>query len=804
MQKNSFVSKYSFKPRTLRILKNVNTADPVSSDEGDVSDHTEYIPKTDSEDSSDTYFYHSSESESDNIAPYRTDTKRFDEITEVNKTTTKENISYEGTTSYDGVTELRYIVMDSIENTPFFNDFENTETNRETISCKDTAFIDEKNKKDNISQTNKSKRVRRKHSCIFCDVLVTNFARHLERCHSDELEVQRFLSLTKNDPERKCLIDKIRKEGDFSTGEKIPVLKVCSDTPTETNLLPCIFCKGYYAKKTLRRHVKRCKFNKIQSPTRHSQSQAQNMMVNHFGPNDPLRTSGVLNSLAADEISLAAKKDKIICEVGRQYVKCHKDKHLVQVAKRQMRRLARLVIEARKIENNFKLTLFSLLHPSKFKTIVKAVRDISQYNIQTNSFGSPSLALQMGTLIKKAINAAYSAEIQRDVNSKEINNLNAMKNLINDQWASEVSTEAGQNLNINRFNKPTLIPTAEDIAKFKKYLDELLDNFTKELNKAEENVKAYKTLSEVVYCSLLLFNRRRVGELQRIPLEIYLKNHNSQSSKEFENLLTPSEKILLSSLKRIVIKGKRGRGVPVLFDQLTTRGIESMIKKRNVYFKTYNEYLFGIPNTNSCISGYQVLRKHATIALGDAKKIQCLTSTRLRKHLATICQIMKMGNSELEQLAKFMGHTSKTHEEWYRLPSDVYQTAKVSKILLLSQIGSIEKFKGCNIDEISLDDKIVESQKSDSEESDVEVNDNNENFMRPSVDENKEKKVKRRRLCPWSDKEKKVTEDFFKTHIKQKKAPKKAEVTELINKYPDLFKNRTWATIKVYVQNKYK
>lgn len=149
--------------------------------------------------------------------------------------------------------------------------------------------------------------------------------------------------------------------------------------------------------------------------------------------------------------------------MGRQYVKSHKDTHLIQVAKRQMRRLARLLIETRKIENDPKLTLLTTLHPAKFKTLVVAVRAIAGYDNEKKCFNSPSLAMQMGTLIKKAINVAYSMEIQRNVNSSIINILSAMKTLIQDQWASEVSTEAGQNLNLNRFNKPTLIPLAEDI-----------------------------------------------------------------------------------------------------------------------------------------------------------------------------------------------------------------------------------------------------------------------------------------------------------------------------------------------------
>lgn len=74
-------------------------------------------------------------------------------------------------------------------------------------------------------------------------MFVTNFSRHLERNHDDEVEVQKILSLEKNDTERKHLINKLRKEGDFSTGNLIPVFGNSSEAYT-SGLLPCIYCKG--------------------------------------------------------------------------------------------------------------------------------------------------------------------------------------------------------------------------------------------------------------------------------------------------------------------------------------------------------------------------------------------------------------------------------------------------------------------------------------------------------------------------------------------------------------------------------
>ncbi|KAK4882632.1 hypothetical protein RN001_005951 [Aquatica leii] len=286
----------------------------------------------------------------------------------------------------------------------------------------------------NVNNIQICKSKRRKHTCLYCDLLVDNFERHLQRQHNDEINVQQFLSLR------------------------------------------------YYSKRTLRRHVKRCFFNVNGASQNRHQSDGHTLMATHFGPNDMLRTSGILATLQADDISLVAKRDRIICEVARKYIKCYKEKHLIQVARRYMRRLARLLIEVRNIEKNNNLTFLSLLHPSKFKVIVAATKVIAYYDYAKKEFKSPSLALQMGTLIKKAINAAYSIEIQKDFESSKLKAFDIMKKLIDDDWAIEISTEAGQNLNLNRFNKPSIIPMAEDIAKMKYYLDNLFLKFCQVLD----------------------------------------------------------------------------------------------------------------------------------------------------------------------------------------------------------------------------------------------------------------------------------------------------------------------------------
>ncbi|XP_049457050.1 uncharacterized protein LOC125903907 [Epinephelus fuscoguttatus] len=112
-----------------------------------------------------------------------------------------------------------------------------------------------------------------------------------------------------------------------------------------------------------------------------------------------------------------------------------------------------------------------------------------------------------------------------------------------------------------------------------------------------------------------------------------------------------------------------------------------------------NEYVFARQNSESHLRGSDCLRKYA--AASGARKPETLTSTYLRKHVATMSQIMNLKENELDQLAKFMGHDIRVHREYYRLTENTLQLAKISKLLMAIELGT-EAYKGKSLDEIDL------------------------------------------------------------------------------------------------------
>lgn len=87
----------------------------------------------------------------------------------------------------------------------------------------------------------------------------------------------------------------------------------------------------------------------------------------------------------------------------------------------------------------------------------------------------------------------------------------------------------------------------------------------------------------------------------------------------------------------------------------------------------------GQGNPKTPIRSSYVLHKFANDC--NAEKTEPLTSTSLRKHIDVITQLLNLKHNELDIVARFMGHIN-VHMEFYRLPENTLELAKVSNILI--------------------------------------------------------------------------------------------------------------------------
>jgi hypothetical protein len=128
------------------------------------------------------------------------------------------------------------------------------------------------------------------------------------------------------------------------------------------------------------------------------------------------------------------------------------------------------------------------------------------------------------------------------------------------------------------------------------------------------SVGIWKQLAEVVLVQLILFNRRRVGEAERLLLADYAKIDNNPPQEDVLKLLTSVERTLATVMKRIEIRGKRGRKVAMLFPADHNTSLELLSNYRqSAGVSTNNKYVFAKTSSvlNRSVRGCDCLRNFA-------------------------------------------------------------------------------------------------------------------------------------------------------------------------------------------------
>lgn len=108
-----------------------------------------------------------------------------------------------------------------------------------------------------------------------------------------------------------------------------------------------------------------------------------------------------------------------------------------------------------------------------------------------------------------------------------------------------------------------LIPLVEDVKKLNIYLDTEAKRVCLEV---KDNPHLYAELAQICLAQVILFNRRRSGEAERMTLSAFseaIKIGSGKPDNVVLSTLNAFEKTLCHSHIRVEIKGKRGRKVPI-------------------------------------------------------------------------------------------------------------------------------------------------------------------------------------------------------------------------------------------------
>jgi len=551
----------------------------------------------------------------------------------------------------------------------------------------------------------------KRYYCLFCedDISFAKIKPHLISKHADESDVATMMLAGCAESQR--LLLKIRNLGNHK--HNCAVLRegkgsiVVAYRPRDVNAsfndyVPCTQCYSYYVKTQLWKHCqKRCVWKETDGSSE-KRVIAKGILLLPVNRAVQGQTWTVLGHMRDDEVQRAAVGDLLILQLANKLTAKHytdPDKH--EHIRCKVREMGRLLVQ---LKEDHKIgSICEALDPTRFRQLVQSVRSVAGFNEETHSYTTPSLALKLGHSLKKCAVFLISEALQTASKQKE-EQANAFIRLSEIEWSDQVSSNALRSLHDNKLNQPTILPLTQDIAKLSHHLASLADKATAELsNEAspERHPGAWMTLAEVTLTQLILFNRRRVGEVSKIKLVAFQNAIVGDIQSDMMNHLSEVEKRLCRMLTRMEVIGKCGNHVPILLTEAYKQAIHTLINKRSVCgILEDNNFIFARPGSINHLRGSDVMRKYAEEC--GAESPSTLRGTALRKHIATLSQVMNLKDNELDVIAQFMGHNIKVHREYYRLPSELLQTAKVAKILMAMETGQQQKLTGQTLDDLNI------------------------------------------------------------------------------------------------------
>ena len=262
-----------------------------------------------------------------------------------------------------------------------------------------------------VSQTNNGKKWDKKHSCKFCDKLVIKMSDHLERVHSDKIEVAMILAMKKGSQERRRAWGILLNEGDFQhnysvlESKQVVIIPKYRHERKTTDLVPCTVCKGMYLKKLLGAHIRSCgKIHNVCVPRKGKVAVVEGKMLTPGAENmNKLFFTKVISKMKDDEIRDIVMKDSLILKYGeRLFTKKDVEEHTSNHISTRMRNLGHLVSALQRANSGTKArTLTEALNPQNFNTLLEGVKDICKFNASTNKFSLGSKALKIGYSLKR-------------------------------------------------------------------------------------------------------------------------------------------------------------------------------------------------------------------------------------------------------------------------------------------------------------------------------------------------------------------------------------------------------------------
>lgn len=379
----------------------------------------------------------------------------------------------------------------------------------------------------------------------------------------------------------------------------------------------------------------------------------------------------------------AIRHDRTVIMHGNKLCERFRRKHHHGMIRYRLKSLGTLLIQMKALDQSI-AELEDIFNPIHFNNVVKAINILGKLDTERGIYGSPFTASSLCTALKKcARNLMTQCNIEGDVSKNE--RIKIFYEVMEDEFPGRIGATVSETSLQRRRHKRIRLPSTSDIKTLANYVADQRQNYFNTLGTDGFNFDVWKKLASYTLISIQVFNRRRPGEMERTLIDDFRSytdlHKNSDNLHDF-----PTTKQSWKRYVRFVIRGKLGRTVPVLLDREVVSCVELVLNYRDLAgVPPNNPYVFGLPGRTEYnhLQAVPLMREYAMLC--GAKSSQLLRGTLLRKHVATQSAMYNMEDNQVNDLAMFLGHERKIHQDHYRQPVATRDIVDISQVLERAQ-----------------------------------------------------------------------------------------------------------------------
>ncbi|XP_036948803.1 uncharacterized protein LOC119016720 isoform X3 [Acanthopagrus latus] len=527
-----------------------------------------------------------------------------------------------------------------------------------------------------------------KNYCYACGKGYAKIARHLLTHADEEPEIAELATLPKSSKERRKLLDELRIRGNYKHNQEVfkkncgklkmkrrPVTEPAEEISAEIHIY-CLFCKCLLRRSDAWRHVARC----ASKTAENSATDEKTRVLGKIGPT----VWKLLLTMQPDETAKAAQSDYLLLQLAASLV--HKYGNRYDYIRQRLREMATLLIA---LHEKSIFSFEEAVKSKNFYKVVEAVKEMAGFDEKMQSYDKPNLALKFGHSLKK-IGAIVLAGV--DGNERLTKDTKKFMKLCAEEWSELVSKTSVDSSSGQKVNSPSTIPFTQDVQVFHRYLERTAASAIESLE-MDGNPQAYSALCRVTLAQASVLNKC-APEVSKMTVETFQERGDTVRvlSKRFIKINVPNE---------------TGQNVAVLLTSDLVSAITLLVSKRQACgIHPDNPFLFAKPNSDSTSIFHGGICIGAFSSLCRAGNPEHLRSVHLHKHIARIFQVLNLENDELHHLAKLLGHKIRPDREYYRSPEAAVELAKIAKLILAMEKGSLERFKGNSLEQMEIEDKL--------------------------------------------------------------------------------------------------